>query len=252
VANATARVGKAVVRRTDEFIKRSSATLGAETRFFSHAMIGTQANGYLAKFDDSQVLRFAGVIRGDQGNPLLPAGTAGDGTIDLDLQQPQRFEVTVASVAVTDIGRKVYASDDQTGSLTPGAFGNVIGTIVDVVAANVALVEPEYATPFGDDLQIMSADGAIMIRPGTVVITKGSAAALTLAAPTSGVHDGMIMNIVSNTAFAHTVTQTTPGFNGGGAASDVGTFAAAIGNGMTLAAYQGRWLVMNNTGVTLA
>jgi hypothetical protein len=253
VANATARVAKGVVRRQDEFIKRSSATLAAETRFYQHAMIGTKADGYLAKFDDTAVMRFAGLVRGDQGNPLLPAGTAGDGTIDLDLQQPFRFELAVAGVAVTDIGRKVYASDDQTGSLTPGTYGNVVGVIVDVPASGIALVEAEYAPAFGEDIQVASADGAIQIRPGTVFITKGSAAALTIANPTSGVHDGMRITIVSTTAFAHTVSNAAgAGFNGGGAASDVGTFAAAAGNGMTLEAYQGKWYVSNNTGVTLA
>ena len=97
-----------------------------------------------------------------------------------------------------------------------------------------------------------AANGAIAIRSHTAVITKGTAAAMTLAAPTATTHDGVIVNIISTKAAAHTVTATTIGFNAGDATSDVGTFAAAIGNGMTVLAYQGEWYVLNNTNVTLA
>lgn len=101
--------------------------------------------------------------------------------------------------------------------------------------------------------QVASLDGAIVIKRGTVFITKGSAAALTLAAPIPGIDDGARLSIVSATAFAHTVTQTTPGFNAGSTASDVGTFGAAIGNSIELIAYQGTWYTLGTPrGVTLA
>ena len=96
------------------------------------------------------------------------------------------------------------------------------------------------------------ADGAIGLYSHTAVITKGTAAALTLAAPTATTHDGVIIEIISTTAAAHTVTATTVGFNAGDAASDVGTFGAAIGNSLKVIAYQGEWYVLNNVNVTLA
>ncbi|MCB0251815.1 MAG: hypothetical protein KDI07_24820, partial [Anaerolineae bacterium] len=86
----------------------------------------------------------------------------------------------------------------------------------------------------------------------TAIITKGTAAALTLAAPTATTHDGVIIDITSTTAAAHTVTATTIGFNAGDAASDVCTFSAAIGNNLRVVAYQGEWYVLNNIGGTLA
>lgn len=106
--------------------------------------------------------------------------------------------------------------------------------------------------PRQEPMLIMSADGAITAYSGIVAITKGTAAALTLAAPTAGVHDGYRMTIFSTTAAAHTVTQTTPGFNNGSTASDVATFGATIGNTLELVAYNGRWYVTNTIGVTLA
>jgi hypothetical protein len=98
----------------------------------------------------------------------------------------------------------------------------------------------------------VSADGAISVKDGLVVITKGSACILTLAAPTATTDDGKELLIFSTTAFAHTVTNATPGFNNGGAASDVGTFSAAIGNYLRLEAYNGVWYVSGNVNVTLA
>jgi hypothetical protein len=95
------------------------------------------------------------------------------------------------------------------------------------------------------------ADGAI--APPTsdtlIFINKATAAALTLKSPT-GAPDGIEVTIYSNTTGAHTVTYT-PGFHGDTTASDVGTFAATIGNSMTLLSSQGLWGVKCLAGVTL-
>ena len=85
-----------------------------------------------------------------------------------------------------------------------------------------------------------------------VFVTKASAAALTLAAPTATAHDGVEIVIVSTTAAAHTVTVSTTGMNDLGTSADVGTFGSSKGNGLTLVAYQGDWYVTSNIGVTLA
>lgn len=170
MANATAQVKKAVVRWTDEFRQRSSATLASETNFFVHAMIGLTTAGYLAKFDDSQSMIFVGVIRGDQGNPTLAAGTAGDNALMLDYQTPRAFELAVSGVAVTDIGKKVYASDDQTGTLAgTTTYGNLVGLVVDVIASGIALVEPAYDGIAGN---IRCGASRTMAATGAQTITK--------------------------------------------------------------------------------
>ena len=99
--------------------------------------------------------------------------------------------------------------------------------------------------------QIASADGAITIKDGVVVITKAGVAALTLADPTATVDDYKTLTIVSVTAAAHTVTNTT-GFNAGGAGSDVATYSAAKGACLVLVAYHGVWYTRSLTSVTLA
>lgn len=101
--------------------------------------------------------------------------------------------------------------------------------------------------------QVISADGAITIKSGVVTITKGTAAVITLAAPTVTTDDFKSLKIESTTAAAHTVTNTSPGFNNGSTASDVATFGAAIANGFELIAYQGVWYTFGTAkGVTLA
>jgi len=98
-----------------------------------------------------------------------------------------------------------------------------------------------------------AAAGAISLYSHIALVTKSDgAAALTLAVPTATTHDGVVIEVVSTTAQAHTVTATTVGFNAGDAASDVGTFGGAIADKFKFVAYQGEWYVLDNTNVTLA
>lgn len=96
------------------------------------------------------------------------------------------------------------------------------------------------------------ASGAIAVpsKDTTVVLAGSAALAMTLADP-SRLQDGLKMTIVSSGAAAHTITSAT-GFNAGGAAVDVATFAAAVGNNLVLEASSGKWLVKSSLGITLA
>jgi hypothetical protein len=161
------------------------------------------------------------------------------------------------------------ARDFLRADSTPTSSAQIANGLIDVVRGRLSayidrasatlgrLVLPYGLKITGGDLvlpsQVISADGAITIKSGTVLITKGSAAAITLAAPTATTDDGKRLRVVSTTAFAHTVTQTTPGFNNGSTASDVGTFGTAVGNSFECEAYQGVWyLVGTPKGVTFA
>lgn len=103
-------------------------------------------------------------------------------------------------------------------------------------------------------VQVISGDAAIVVSgltPSTLVaLTKGSAAALTLADPDSTM-DGLIVQVYSETAFAHVITAGTSGFNGKGS-SGTATFGAAKGNSLKLTARSGKWWVLSNIGVTIA
>lgn len=107
-------------------------------------------------------------------------------------------------------------------------------------------------------IELEAASGAIGIKEGTAVITKSSAAAvLTLALPTAGNpsaggDDGKILNIVSTTAKAHTVTTPSNGISDGTSTTkDTATFAAYAGASFSLIAYAGEWYLLALNAVTL-
>lgn len=103
----------------------------------------------------------------------------------------------------------------------------------------------EYIQP----LQVASADGAITIKSGIVHITKSSACALTLAAP-SKFDSGKVLYVNSATAQAHTVT-ISGGLAGAGSGADVGTFGGAVNDGIALYAYNGAWYTLPGTNVNV-
>jgi hypothetical protein len=116
--------------------------------------------------------------------------------------------------------------------------------------AQVGDIQTIYEDEISPNVQVASANGAITIEAGVVAITKATACALTLAAP-SVAQNGTVMTIVATTAAAHTVTQTTPGFNNAGTSGDVATFGGAIGDSMVIVAYGGRWHTVSLRNVTL-
>lgn len=98
-----------------------------------------------------------------------------------------------------------------------------------------------------------TAAGAITQKEGTVFLKAGSAAAMTLVAPTAGLpaaggDDGRSLTIVSDDANAYTVTTPANGING---SKHVATWTAAEGNAIKLIAYNGAWLATMLNGVTL-
>lgn len=80
--------------------------------------------------------------------------------------------------------------------------------------------------------------------PSTYVVTKGSIAAMTLAAPVVTVDDGKEITVTSNTAFAHSITATGLLQTGTSSVNSI-TFPALAGASVTLMAYQGKWNVIS-------
>ena len=96
--------------------------------------------------------------------------------------------------------------------------------------------------------QVISATStAITLGRERVILTYAGATAITLAAPTNPDMNGFVMHIVSTVAQAHVITATNL-INGD---NDTLTWGSAIGNSCTLMAYNGEWLTMNLTGVTV-
>jgi hypothetical protein len=108
------------------------------------------------------------------------------------------------------------------------------------------------APAYAERWQELTDDGAVTIAHGTVYLNKAGAIAATIDDPPTNMNGARLL-VISETAQAHTLSNAAgSGFNGGGAASDVGTYGGAIADLIELTAKDGVWFVTNNTNVTLA
>lgn len=157
-----------------------------------------------------------------------------------------------STITAAAIGTRAYFSDDNTITTTAGKiFAGIIRTVdeangyawVDISDATYKL---DQASPY-----VLSANGTIPTAPGTYVVTMGSAAALTLGAPTTGTQDGLKLTITSNTAYAHVVTATGL-LQTGANTTNTATFAAYAGASVNLMAYGGKWNVISANQITFA
>jgi hypothetical protein len=108
------------------------------------------------------------------------------------------------------------------------------------------LIRYKHRAQFQNPPVPMAADGAIDISfDGTVLVTKGSAAALTMAAP-GAKNIGRRKTITSGTDFAHVVTFTGGTlWNGAGGAKTTWTAPAVQGATLTVEAISAtKWNVV--------
>ena len=147
------------------------------------------------------------------------------------------------------------ASKGKLAITAADSAGNTTTTLVNASqggARTFTIPDPGASASFNlTAVEAESANGAIGITSGLAALTKAGVAAMTLAAPTVTTDDGKILRIVSTTANAHTITQTTPGFNNAGSSKDVATFGGAVGDYLLVVAYQGVWYVIGSSGATL-
>lgn len=96
-------------------------------------------------------------------------------------------------------------------------------------------------------------DGAISNTEHFGVITKGSAAAMTLAAPVAVTDDGMVIVLTAGSAFAHVITATSGVIVDGTTGAKVTiTMAAFLGASVTLRAWNAKWHLIGKTVATVA
>lgn len=98
-----------------------------------------------------------------------------------------------------------------------------------------------------------TADGAVSVTDHFGVITKGSAAAMTLAAPVAVTDDGMVIVLTAGSAFAHVITATSGVIVDGTTGAKVTiTMAAFLGASVTLRAWNAKWHLIGKTVATVA
>lgn len=158
--------------------------------------------------------------------------------------------VTVDGVLLKD-GGAVFADGATIEVDTVNEATSAAGVTVDSLLIKDGVAYSR--TPFG----AVSGDGAISVTAynKTHFITKAGVAAMTIVDPTSTTHDGVTLTFVATTANAHTLSNAAGSgfFSSGGSSKDVATFGGAIGDGLTIIAYQGKWYIdpRGSTNITL-
>lgn len=180
----------------------------------------------------------AGIILDADGNTSISAPT--DNQIDIEVNGADDFRF------LANIFRALSGSVVQTDTIDETT--SAAGVTVDGVLIKDTAVYGR--TPVG----AVSASGAITITPYNkhFMITKSaSAAAMTIVDPTATTHDGVTLSFIATTAQAHTLDNSAGSgfFSSGGGSKDVATFGGAIGDGLTIIAYQGKWYI-DPRGVT--
>ncbi len=106
--------------------------VGAAETIYKGAFVGVDPAGYAKAFEPGDVL--VGVAYGQQNNS---AGAAA--ALDVRVFTQGDLQFTLASAALTDIGKPVFATDDNTIALTghPDAY---VGRILHYVTTNTVLV----------------------------------------------------------------------------------------------------------------
>ena len=190
--------------------------------------------------------------------------------------EPRNYALDATNTGITDTlaysGYLTGADDTAIGLLAPKASPTFTGTVVLPATTSIATVsgaeigyldgvssaiqtQIDTKRPWTDTVTEYLIDGAISfsLQSQIAVLTKETAGAYTLAAPTTGTHDGRLLKITSTTDAAHVVTATgliLDGVTGG--AKNTATFAAFSGASITLMAMKAKWHVIDLNAVTVA
>jgi uncharacterized Zn-binding protein involved in type VI secretion len=156
-------------------------------------------------------------------------------------------------VALTAVALTVAQLTDSGLTTTRVPYASTAGLLIDAATFTFTTATGELAaTQFKggqkDKIAAKLTNGAIAAVSGSYAITKGSAlASSTLATPVTTDDDGIIMRFVSTTAYAHVISVASGKINGGSLTTITFT-SAAIGDSVTVMAYQGIWYTIGTTG----
>ena len=196
---------------------------------------------------------------------LIAVLTSATGLSAYSGSSPQTIRIdneymAVAPGYVSGVRVNVYRRGDQGGA---AVAHNALATLVLGAASDTgwASYQPGAVAPVSIPVPIWdtvtySVNGAIAIptRNTTVQLDKGGVAAMTLAVPGLD-QDGVQIHIVGLTARANIVTAPSAIFDDGLSGSPHTIWTATTGytgQGFTIKASQGHWLVVANNGGTFS
>lgn len=137
----TALSANQVVRYENQRTRQKAGVTAGAIHIYKGALLCWAADGYLTPATDTANLKFAGVALeelnqaagGSDGDNLVEFIPAGSGAI---------VTMTTGTIAVTNIGDKVYVKDDGTVDLAAATTNDIeVGTIRRVISTKSAEVQ---------------------------------------------------------------------------------------------------------------
>ena len=221
-------------------------TVPSSLTFYVGIMVGISEAGAIVRADNVAGIKVLGKACND-------AAETENLVIDRD---PSWYKNSGTSpLTAAHVGKTCFVEDDTTVALTTTkkAQAGIVLAVQTIDGVSMVLVDPRPILPvIDDDWVVISADGAIPVAKGKYILTKGSAGAQTLAAPTAA-QQGTEIDIAAGSAFAHVITATgllEDGVTGG--AKNTATFGAFVGSALKLVAYNLKWIVVSKNVVTIA
>lgn len=162
--------------------------------------------------------------------------------------------IGVGTNSMTGSAHTLTAAISTAGVTADGRSAPIGSLCIDSTNSNLyqnrgIALNPAWTMVGSKTITNIAGDGAVPLVNGTVFLNKGSAAAITVAAPSA--IDGTRITVVSTTAFAHVVTFTGATLNDGTTgAKTTATFAAFAGATMTFVAKGSLWYLESKTVVT--
>lgn len=104
------------------------------TTIYQHVAVGDDGSGYARNLVAGDPFRGIATKQADN------SGSATDGNINCEVIKSGRVQLTISGLAITDVGKDVYASDNFTFTLTQGSNSRV-GKVAKWISSGVGLVE---------------------------------------------------------------------------------------------------------------
>lgn len=123
--------------RSFEIPDRNDLPVIAADIIYEGAAVGDNGSGYARPLVAGDPFRGFALEKADNA-----AGAAGD--INVHLITRGRVQLAVGSVAITDVGKPVYASDDNAFTLT-SSTNSYVGRVVRFISTGVCIVEFDAA-----------------------------------------------------------------------------------------------------------
>ena len=146
--------------------------VAASVKIFAGSMVCANATGYAAPAADTANFRFQGIAEEYVDNS---AGADAAKTVKV---RRGVFELTTAGAAITDVGKHVFATDDQTVALNGTTNAVYVGRIFQFVSATSVFVDTREKRLALEQADSVAADVATLKTDFNALLAKLRAADL--------------------------------------------------------------------------